>query len=532
MTTSSYNSRTVRVTPWRQYIRDSSETHEAVSSFDVRQNSSSGHVLPSIAKSPNTRWRPATCLHEARSTCQFSQFSSLLILVTITSRARYILKGRKVIGRFILDVRSWRPFKNVRTASMRLSGRTFFWFDCQFRIFLRFFVVTVGLLSFQLMHGNAQEGRAAVDAEEQSNQTHSLSTTEESSQNEQTDKANTKPKSKQDARGGIVIAPIPISSPAIGSGVVLFGGYIFPLRRSDKTSPPSTVAGAVIITDNGTRGFALAGELFFKENSYHVTSGYFRGNINYDFYGVGLDAGTTAQKQPLKQDGQAFLGEFLYRPRWKFFLGPRLLAGNSLITLRTETKGEVPPPPDAGIRTQLTGLGFRLNRDTRLNRFYPEQGTFLDFTAMFFSVALGSKYSFEPYRFTFNGYKGLSSKQVLAYNVYACATSGKPPFYGECIFGTNNELRGYVGGQHIDLFMIATQLEYRLALPWRLGVVAFGGLGEVAPTVDKFRYDNLLPAVGGGLRIKLSKKYGVNLRADVARGRDGHTFSLGIGEAF
>ena len=27
--------------------------------------------------------------------------------------------------------------------------------------------------------------------------------------------------------------------------------------------------------------------------------------------------------------------------------------------------------------------------------------------------------------------------------------------------------------------MIATQLEYRLALPWRLGVVAFGGLGEL-----------------------------------------------------
>ena len=245
----------------------------------------------------------------------------------------------------------------------------------------------------------------AVNAEEQSNQTHSLSTTEESSQNEQTDKAHTEPKSKQDAWGGIVIAPIPISSPAIGSGAVLFGGYIFPLRRSDKTSPPSTVAGAVIITDNGTRGFALAGELFFKENSYHVTSGYFRGNINYDFYGVGLDAGTTAQKQPLKQDGQAFLGEFLYRPKWKFFLGPRLLAGKSLITLRTEVKGEVPPPPDTGIRTQLTGLGFRLNQSTRLNRFYPEQGTFLDFTAMFFSVALGSKYSFEPYRFTFNGYK-------------------------------------------------------------------------------------------------------------------------------
>jgi len=30
----------------------------------------------------------------------------------------------------------------------------------------------------------------------------------------------------------------------------------------------------------------------------------------------------------------------------------------------------------------------------------------------------------------------------------------------------------------------------------------------------------------------LSKKYNVNLRADIAQGKSGHTFSMGIGEAF
>jgi hypothetical protein len=41
-----------------------------------------------------------------------------------------------------------------------------------------------------------------------------------------------------------------------------------------------------------------------------------------------------------------------------------------------------------------------------------------------------------------------------------------------------------------------------------------------------------LPSGGGGLRFLLSKKYHVNLRADIAQGVDGHTFSMGVGEAF
>ena len=46
-------------------------------------------------------------------------------------------------------------------------------------------------------------------------------------------KATTKEK-----RGEIVIAPIPISSPAIGSGLLLGFGYVFLLSKNDKVSPP------------------------------------------------------------------------------------------------------------------------------------------------------------------------------------------------------------------------------------------------------------------------------------------------------
>jgi outer membrane protein assembly factor BamA len=275
----------------------------------------------------------------------------------------------------------------------------------------------------------------------------------------------------------------------------------------------------------------VGGEFYLRKNTYRTTAIFVRGNLNYDLYGMG--AGTSQPRLPLNQTGQAFLGEVMRRVAWKFFLGPRFIRGNSLITLRPTDAGNSSPPPDIGIRTNLAALGFHLDRDTRPNRFYPTSGTLLDFTSDFFSQSLGSKYSFQSYNVTLNKYGSLSPRQVLAYNLFGCATGGQPPFYGNCIYGTNNELRGYVAGRYLDRFLVATQVEYRLSLPKRLGLAAFGGVGEVIPGGNQpFRTKNFLPSAGAGARFELSKRYHVNLRVDFAQGISSHTWSLGVGEAF
>ena len=331
-------------------------------------------------------------------------------------------------------------------------------------------------------------------------------------------------------RGAFVIAPLPISSPALGSGIVPVIAYIFPIGASDKTSP--SVVGAVgLVTDNGSRAVALGGEIYLKQNTYRTSAIYARGNLNYDLYGLG--SGDSQPKLPLKQTGQLVFGEFLRRTWWKLFLGPRFLWGSSLITLRPNNLGTVPLPPNLGLDTNLTAVGFRLNRDTRPNRFYPATGTLLDFTADFFTQGLGSKYSFQSYNFNFNKYWALTPNQVLASGSFACLTGGDPPFYGNCIYGTNSQLRGYTAGRYLDRYMFGTQLEYRLALPMRFGLVGFGGLGEVLPGGNQpFRTKNFLPSGGGGIRFELSQKYHVNLRVDFAQGKDSHTWSVGVGEVF
>lgn len=329
-----------------------------------------------------------------------------------------------------------------------------------------------------------------------------------------------------------MIAPIPIVSPALGSGIIPVVGYITPIPPSARKETPSVFGVAGLITDNGSRGFVAATDLYFSQARYELESGYLHGSLDYNLYGEGFPGGSADLKLPLEQTGQAFFIKFLRRIPWSIYVGGRFFTGNSLLTLKPAS-GNLPPiPPDVGLHTNLRSLGAEAYRDTRPNHFYPVKGSLTDFIADIFAEPLGSKYSFQSYKFTFNKYFSLPVNQVLAYNLYYCGTGGSAPFYAQCIYGSNNELRGYTAGRYIDKQMFATQLEDRLALPWRMGVVAFGGIGAVSPGPSKWRSDQLLPGGGVGGRFMLSKAYHVNLRTDFAWGRDNFTWAVGVGEAF
>ncbi len=354
-------------------------------------------------------------------------------------------------------------------------------------------------------------------------------------------------KKEREKRGSIVAAPLPISSSALGSGIIPVVGYIFPFSKNDKISPPSVVGGVGLIASGGSRLLAVGGQLYLKQDTYEITAGLGGGHLDYNFYGTGNAAGDAGRKLAIKQSGEVFFGEVLRRVKWKFFLGPRVWIGSSDITPNlSKSDSDHPDLPPAALNTSPHAVGVRLLRDTRPNRFYPTAGTLFDLSTNFFSASsdLGitsdltpnpvrsKAYSFQTYRIIFNKYSSLSKSQVLAYNLYLCGTGGDAPFYGQCIFGVQNELQGYTAGRYIDRYMFATQLEYRVELPKRFGLAGFGGLGEVAPSVGQFNYSNLLPSIGTGLRFLLDKKYHVNLRLNVAEGKNGPTWSMGVGEDF
>jgi len=337
---------------------------------------------------------------------------------------------------------------------------------------------------------------------------------------------------KKPKRGQLVVAPIPVSSPAVGSGLVLVGLYVFKFKESDKTSPPSVVGLVGAFTNNGSRGGVLGGRLYFSENKYQTTFAVAKGRANFDFFGIGRRPNAQGISVPLTVKGTIFFGEFMRNVGRDIFIGPRFQYRNLDIGLDgPQTPGGF-ELPDIDRNTVSAALGIHVQRDKRDSTFYPRKGSLLDVTGDFFAKGLGSRRQYQTYKVSYQLYHSLAPKDVLAYRGMICSANQNVPFYDLCLYGTQSNLRGYTAGEFQNRRMFATQAEYRRELKGRFGVVAFGGLGGIARRWNEFRTDELLPAAGAGLRFTLDKKNHINYRIDFAVGREGHTLSIGIGEAF
>lgn len=339
-------------------------------------------------------------------------------------------------------------------------------------------------------------------------------------------------KQKKPKRGQLIIAPIPISSPAVGSGLVLAVGYVFKLNQEDKLSPPSTVGLVGAFTNSGSRGGGIGGRLYFSENKYQTTFALVKGRVNFDFFGIGRIPGREPISVPLKMGGTIFFGEFLRNVGKGIFIGPRFQRRNlyaRLDGIQTPGGFEIPL---TDIQAVSAALGFHVQRDKRDSTFYPTKGSLFDVTGDFFMKGLGSRRQYQTYKVSYNGYYRLAPKQILAYRGMICSANQSVPFYDLCLYGTNSDLRGYTSGEFQNRRMFATQAEYRRELKGRFGMVAFGGLGGIARRWNAFRTDELLPAAGAGLRFTLDKKNHINYRIDLGVGREGRTLSISVGEAF
>jgi len=73
----------------------------------------------------------------------------------------------------------------------------------------------------------------------------------------------------------------------------------------------------------------------------------------------------------------------------------------------------------------------------------------------------------------------------VAGRVATCVVGGNVPFSDLCMYGRNNDLRGYTTGQYRDKAMLAAQAEVRWSLAHRWGAVAFGGIGSIGPSFNE-----------------------------------------------
>jgi hypothetical protein len=332
-----------------------------------------------------------------------------------------------------------------------------------------------------------------------------------------------------------VIMPIPISNPTVGTGL---GAVSMFLYKAGEKAPTSSTAFGGFYTNNDSWGVGVSQKTYLREDRFRLNGLLGYGNINIDFSGIGTELGNQGVTVPVTWKGTFFVPDFLVRFAEHFYGGLRyrFLEMETGVDPQKISVGGKPIFPGvdwtAESRVRSSGLGPVMNYDSRDNTFFPHRGTFLDVNAIFASESLGSDFDYQIYQGAYNSYFRIAETMTLAYRLYGRFTAGRVPLYDLSYFGAHNDLRGYAAGQYVDKSMIATQLEFRWKFWKRWGMVAFGGIGEVARDLRGFDLGSLLPSAGAGLRYMVSEKERVNVSVDYARGREGDAVYFYIGEAF
>ena len=337
-----------------------------------------------------------------------------------------------------------------------------------------------------------------------------------------------------DDSGGVnfVALPFPVTNGAIGDGFAIVGAALYKLDDGSQSS--STGLGG-FYTQSKSWAFGAQQKANFDDDRYHLTAQGAYYSVNYGFYGVGLEAGAAGQSIPLHQSGYGIIPEFLFRVAPHIYVGPRLryVTATSSVDLSViETKFHLNLAHQLEVKS--AGAGPVAEYDSRDRQYWPRHGSYARLEANFANNTTGSRGggSYQSYDGFYNGYSEINERSVVAYRASFCAVSDGSPFFDLCTYGSNNDLRGYSPGQYRDQTSFAVQAEYRWRFWGRLGLVAFGGIGGVAPSFGDYRLKSLLPAAGAGLRYMAVEQEQVNIGIDAAIGKHSSEYYFRIGEAF
>jgi hypothetical protein len=331
----------------------------------------------------------------------------------------------------------------------------------------------------------------------------------------------------------IIFAPVPFSSPSSGTGVAA-GGVAF---YNPNESPHQWITGGgVVWTSRGTKGIAAFHKMASTTDRFRLTANASFLDQESHYFGIGEDAGDLGDALSLQDKQFNVKATATFRVFENGFAGVRYQLGTH--DARTD-EGEdeppslTPPPPADQLDSTLSVIGPAFTYDTTDSHTQPRSGFEIDATWTFGFDELGDSYDHDKLVAEAHGYFALSERTVLAASAQFCRVGGDVAYYDLCLFGASADLRGYETGRYRDRASWAVQGELRRQFSQRWGGVAFFGLGGIAPSAGNLIDEsNLLPAGGIGVRYRPFRSNDVQLRVDVAVGKNDHGIYVGIGEAF
>ncbi len=322
----------------------------------------------------------------------------------------------------------------------------------------------------------------------------------------------------------------------------LLGGdavFTFSTNPSDTTLKRSVIPAAFAYFFNGGGAVIVRPQLFLNHDRMRIFGQVSAINVVDNYYGVGFE--TSSEVERGESTTQHRFQALTFNPvllfRWResdFFLGP------SASVIRNDIK-----EPSEGMLVDETylaqggddngasffnsGLGLRLNYDTRDVPANAYKGVLLEFDFVQYHSALGSDTDFRTYRLEYRQFKQLKrlgNEKVLAWTANMRFTSGEVPFPILPTVGSPFDLRGYYAGQFRDHHALLALVEYRhgfeftsdnkfVKLLSKTGFVAWTGVGTITNNLRTWDDSGVLPNFGAGFRVQLQPR--INFRVDVGR---------------
>ncbi len=306
----------------------------------------------------------------------------------------------------------------------------------------------------------------------------------------------------------------------LGIGALYVGLY----NLSDtKLSQPSSLSLNSYYSENNSYGVSLKNKNFFESDKNRL---FIHANIANDvsyFYGL-----SGQSENVTSYNSEEFSADVIWlrKVASNIYLGFGVIGAYinpSDIDVNTTNN------TDLLVKDSSMGGSIKIDYDSRDNVDNAFKGINLgfQFNQMYSNSQSETYEQYQVYYSQYHQFQNLTG--TLAWQVKGEFNSDDTPFVQLANLGGDEKLRGYIEGRYVDNNMVFSQVEYRIPIYWRVGMVFWTGVGSVANDISGL-FDDTLISYGTGFRFNIKDR--VNLRADIGFGDDGAEFYLNINEVF
>ncbi|MDO6775086.1 BamA/TamA family outer membrane protein [Shewanella sp. 3_MG-2023] len=315
-----------------------------------------------------------------------------------------------------------------------------------------------------------------------------------------------------------------------GLGLLMVGLYKTDGAAAEEQ--PSSLVLNSFVSMNNSYGVEVENMTFFNQGKQRLLLQLELHNEAAVYYGQGIEQGNIdANHHEFEEQLYSF------KPRWmtevasNYFIG----VGADFIYASAENLALVEPEMAVDATETLpnnfsSGVVVTSIYDSRDYRLNATKGWLFQVDAGLYQNDQSS--SFSTYNVELANYIDLSSMSapgLIAWQLQGHFTDGDVPWNLLPDLGGSNAMRGYIKGRYRDEQMMMGQVEYRLPIFQRYGMVFWGAVGSVAPKVSQLS-DELMTSYGTGFRFNI--KDNINLRFDVGVGENETNFYLNVNEVF